>query len=85
MTEIQGEAQIDFPTIWEFKLIGINKEKIEKEIFEVSKKKYEIVFSKMSSGGKYISFNYRIEIENREELQSMYTKLAELESITRVI
>ena len=85
MIQIEGEAQIDFPTLWEFKIICTDKEATQKELFEFSHKEYELTFSKMSSGGKYTSLNYKIEIDNRDELKNMYLNLAKLESITRVI
>jgi len=85
MVEIRGEAQIDFPTIWEFKVISTSFEEAQKELFMCSEKKYELSFSKSSSGGKYVSINYKIEIESREELKERYTTLSALKSVIRVI
>lgn len=67
------KPEILYPCVWQYKVIGLDKERITRAIREiVAPVPVTIRFSHSSSNGKYHSFNAEIEIQDDEARVSFY-------------
>jgi len=85
ISEFEQKVQIEYPTIWRYKVIGVNARKTREAIERVTKRPITITFSKQSSRGKYQSFNADIMVHSEEERESIYQALKACEDITMVL
>lgn len=80
------KAEIDYPCIWQYKVIGKDSELLEKAIIEIcSPVPVAIRYSHSSSGGKYHSFNAEIEVQDEEARLSIYRALHSHPAVTYVL
>lgn len=85
MIQLTGEAEIEFPRQWEYRIIGKNREQIEQATFELCDKPYEIAPSKASRHGNYHSMVLKITVESREEMHELFMALKHHVHITMVV
>lgn len=85
MEVIQGEAEIEFPCEWNYKIIGEDEKAIRTAVFDTVPKEYTLKDSKTSSGGKYRSFKLTVTVESREEMVGIFNKLKYNNAIKMVI
>ncbi|MFH1460087.1 MAG: DUF493 domain-containing protein [Candidatus Omnitrophota bacterium] len=75
-SRINKKTQIKYPCIWLYKVIGTNRNDIEKSIKNViGDTKIKICFSNISNKGKYISFNLQVTVNNQKQRDDIYEKL----------
>ncbi|MBD5167247.1 MAG: DUF493 domain-containing protein [Helicobacter sp.] len=77
--------KIDYPCKWSYKIIGSDKEEMQKAVFEILQDKYEMLPSKSSVKGKYHSFDIHTEVRNEEERYRIFFALKECQVIRFVI
>jgi putative lipoic acid-binding regulatory protein len=57
------KAKIDYPCVWQYKVIGMEREALSAAISEhLGDAPYSLSDSRMSSGGKYISMNLEMTV-----------------------
>ncbi len=86
MRVIEGQAQIDYPTEWRYKVIGENREQIIQAIDEVlNLKDYKLRDSHSSRTGKFISLQLSLIVENEQERNRIFISLKNHHNIKIVI
>ncbi len=59
---------IEYPTSWQYKLVGLTKTQLQNAVKEVIlEREHTIKESKKSSSGKYVSMNLDLVIQNEDE------------------
>lgn len=72
----QNKPEINYPCEWHYRIIGTIEESMRKAAESVSiGKKYNLVASNQSSGGKYFSLQLSVLVENEEERLAIFEKL----------
>lgn len=79
------KLKIDYPCKWSYKIIGSNKEEMQKAVFEILQDKYEMLPSKSSIKDKYHSFDIHTEVRDEEERNRIFVALKECGVIRFVI
>jgi putative lipoic acid-binding regulatory protein len=83
---IEEKPNIEYPTIWEYKVIGENESKIKLVIDEVLDfKDYSINLSNKSKKGKYLSFNVSTVVQTEQERNLIFQKFKTNQFIKMVI
>ena len=85
LNDFNEKAQIEYPTIWRYKVIGENAQKTRAAIESVTDRPTTITFSKQSNRGKYQSFNADIMVHSEEERQKIYEELKKHKDIKMVL
>ena len=83
--DFKQKVQIEYPTIWRYKVIGEDAKKTREAIKSVTKRPTTITFSKQSNRGKYQSFNADILVHSEEEREKIYEDLKKHEDIKMVL
>ena len=70
-------AQIDYPCVWQYKLIGTDGEAMRAAVSALlGDAPYSFSESRRSSAGNYLSINLEVTIESNEQRQAVYQHLA---------
>lgn len=70
------KPEIHYPCVWQYKVIGENKEKVIQAIEAIAEPiPVFITYSHSSSSGKYHSFNAEIEVQDEEARLAIYRAL----------
>jgi len=85
MKDFDQKVQIDYPTVWRYKVIGENAQKTREAVKSVTSRPTTITFSKQSNRGKYQSFNVDIMVHSQEEREKIYKDLKEHKDIKMVL
>ena len=85
LSQFDEKVQIEYPTIWRYKVIGENAKKTREAIESVTNRPTTITFSKQSSRGKYQSFNADIMVHSEEEREKIYQDLKHHKDIKMVL
>lgn len=85
MQTLEGKPKIDYPTMWEYRVIGRDREKIKKVIGEIFVKNYELIEGQSSSGGKFISLIVRVLVESQEQRDHFFMLLKQSPEINMVL
>ena len=85
MQTIKGRAQIDYPTQWEYRVIGMDKEMLKQVIKEVMPQKYNLKEGQQSSGGKFISMIVSTVVQSEAQRDEIFAKLKESPHIKMVL
>ena len=85
LKDFDQKVQIEYPTIWRYKVIGENAQKTRAAIKSVTDRPTTITFSKQSNRGKYQSFNADIMVHSEEEREKIYQDLKKHEDIKMVL
>jgi putative lipoic acid-binding regulatory protein len=76
-TTLSGKAQIDYPCIWQYKLIGMNRQAVQAAAAAcLGDAPYSLSDSHCSGGGKYLSLNLEVSVDNEEQRIGLYHALA---------
>ena len=71
------KAQIDYPCVWQYKLIGMDRQAIQAAVaFHLSDVPYSLSDSRKSGGGKYLSMNLEVSVESDEQRQCLHLALS---------
>ncbi len=80
------KLELSYPCSWSYKLIGYEKEAIQKAIHDVVlAMEYDLVHSHVSKSGKYVSMNLDLVIANEEERNFIYEALKAHQNIKMVL
>lgn len=75
-----------YPCEWEFRIIGTDESSLTQAASEIlGGKKYELAFSNISKGGKYISLALTTVVESEEVRNNMYVTLRKHAAIKSVL
>ncbi len=84
--DINIKPQIDFPCIWNYRIIGFNKEFVLNAIKNVFNENVNISpIEHISSNGKYIAMNCSIEVKTDNERLGYFDCLTKQDGIIMVI
>ncbi|MBU1990089.1 DUF493 domain-containing protein [bacterium] len=80
------KLELDYPCSWSYKLIGYEKEAIQKAIHDVIiERAHTLRHSNSSKTGKYISMNLDLVIQNEDERNFIYEALKAHQNIKMVL
>lgn len=85
MQALEGRAIIEYPTLWEYRVIGRDKISLEARISQVIKKDFMLKDGQSSSGGKFVSMIVSVKVENQEERDSIFKALQESVEVMMVL
>ncbi len=70
-------AQIDYPCVWQYKLIGADREAMRAAVAGlIGDAPYSFSDSRRSSAGKYLSVNLEVTVESDRQRQGLHQSLA---------
>ncbi len=79
-------AQIDYPCVWQYKVIGKNQQTLQVAVSEqLGDTPYSLSGSRCSSTKKYCSMNLEVSVESNEQRQALYHALSEHSEIKAVL
>lgn len=85
MQEINGKPQIDYPTKWEYRIIGKDKKELEEIVKEIFPQGYELKDGQASSGGKFVSIVVSAEVASEQERNELFAKLKNHPQVSMVL
>lgn len=86
MEKITGKPKIIYPCLWQYKVIGEDKERIREAIEQIcAPVPVAITYSHCSSSGRYHSLNAEIEIQDEEARNALFSALQTHPDIMMVI
>jgi len=87
--ETPEKPEINYPTDWGFKIIGKDKDALEKCIKEIMKiegdKKHTCTIGNQSKTGKFTTYNASCIVENEEERNRIFKYFEEHDDVNMVI
>jgi len=83
--DLEQNPQITYPTLWEYVVIGRDEEAVQGAIFEVLEVPYEISRIRQSSGGKFVSVHICLEVDSKQQRDSIFSTLSHHPSVKMVI
>ena len=79
-------AKIDYPCVWQYKVIGTNQQILQKAISErLGDIPYSLSASRSSRSKKYCSMSLEVAVENDAQRQAFYHALSEHPEIKAVL
>lgn len=86
LNDSQQKVELTYPCSWSYKLIGHEKEAIEKAIHDVIlERAHNLNHSNNSKTGKYVSMNLDLVIQNEDERNFIYEALKKHQNIKMVL
>lgn len=85
MQEIEGKPQIDYPTQWEYRIIGKDKKELEEIVKSIFPSSYTLKDGNTSHGGKFVSIVVSTEVVSEEERNELFAKLKNHPHISMVL
>lgn len=85
MQEINGKPQIDYPTKWEYRIIGKDKKELEEIVKGIFPQGYELKEGQASSGGKFVSIVVTSEVASEEQRNELFAKLKNHPQVSMVL
>lgn len=80
------KLELEYPCSWSYKLIGYEKEAIQRAIHEVIlEREHNLTHSNSSKTGKYVSMNLDLVILNEDERNFIYEALKAHQNIKMVL
>jgi putative lipoic acid-binding regulatory protein len=80
------KLELNYPCSWTYKLIGYEKETIQRAIHEVIlEREHNLEHSNVSKSGKYVSMNLDLVIQNEDERNFIYEALKAHQHIKMVL
>jgi len=80
------KLELEYPTSWKYKLIGHEKEAIQKAISDVIlEREHSLSHSNNSKTGKYVSMNLELVVMNEDERNFIYEALKAHQHIKMVL
>jgi hypothetical protein len=80
------KPQIDYPCSWVYKVIGRNREQLQRGIAEaMAGTAYRVTSSRSSRGGGYHSFNVEITVDTERIRLELYERLRSLTDVIMVM
>ena len=86
INDSQKKLDLEYPCSWSYKLIGHEKEAIQKAIHDVIlQREHSLDHSNNSKTGKYVSMNLELVIQNEDERNFIYEALKAHQHIKMVL
>jgi len=86
INDSKEKLELEYPCSWTYKLIGYEKEAIQKAIHEVIlEREHNLTHSNKSKTGKYVSMNLDLLIQNEDERNFIYEALKAHQHIKMVL
>lgn len=85
MQQIDGKPQIDYPTMWEYRIIGKNKQELEEIVKDIFPHGYVLKDGQASSGGKFVSIVVSAEVASEEQRNDFFAKLKNHPQVSMVL
>jgi len=94
MAESRQRPAIEYPCPWSFKVIGMDEEEVRRAVKimltvcldqDSGDRPYELGLSRNSGGGKYVSLNLTVTVNNQAERNALFAGLADCPEIRMVI
>lgn len=86
INDSKEKLELEYPCSWSYKLIGYEKEAIQRAISEVIlEREHKLNHSNSSKTGKYISMNLELVILNEDERNFIYEALKAHQNIKMVL
>lgn len=80
------KAKIDYPCVWQYKVIGMKREAMRAAISEhLGDAPYSLAESRVSSGGKYISMALELSVNSDAQRLRLYQVLGDHPDIKVVL
>ena len=80
------KLELEYPCSWSYKLIGHEKEAMQKAIHDViDKREHNLTHSNASKTGKYISLNLDLLVHNEDDRSFIYEALKAHQNIKMVL
>jgi putative lipoic acid-binding regulatory protein len=81
---------MNFPTRFPVKVMGANQDDFESLVVEIIRKhakvtEEEVVVSRLSRNGRFISITVQINAENQEQLDNLYRELSAHERVLMML
>ena len=82
----KDKLELTYPCSWSYKLIGHEKEALEKAIHDVIvEREHNLTHSNNSKTGKYVSMNLDLVIHNEDERNFIYEALKQHQNVKMVL
>ncbi len=86
INDSKEKLELEYPCSWTYKLIGHEKEAIQKAIHDVIlEREHNLSHSNASKTGKYVSMNLDLVIQNEDERNFIYQALKDHQNIKMVL
>lgn len=86
INDSKEKLELEYPCAWCYKLIGYEKEAIQRAIHEVIlEREHNLTHSNSSKTGKYVSMNLDLVILNEDERNFIYEALKAHQNIKMVL
>ena len=86
INDSKKKLELTYPCSWSYKLIGKEKEAIQKAIYAViSKREHKLTHSNRSKTGKYVSLNLNLLVHNEDDRNFIYEALKAHQHIKMVL
>lgn len=86
LNDSEKKLELEYPCTWSYKLIGHEKEAIQKAIHDVIlEREHTLKHSNNSKSGKYVSMNLDLVIQNEDERNFIYEALKAHQKIRMVL
>ena len=86
LNDRKEKLELTYPCSWTYKLIGHEKEAIQKAIHEVIiEREHNLTHSNASKSGKYVSMNLDLVIQNDDERNFIFEALKAHQNIKFVL
>lgn len=85
MRHTEGKPEIHYPCLWEFRIIGEDKQSLERIVGELVAKPYTLDEKNHSSKGRFVSMHLSVEVESEEERNALYQSLSTHKAIKMVL
>lgn len=85
MQEINGKPQIDYPTMWEYRIIGKDRQELEEIVKKTFAQDYSLKEGQTSSGGKFVSVVVSTQVASEQERNELFAKLKNHPQVSMVL
>lgn len=86
LNDRKDKLELTYPCSWSYKLIGHEKEALEKAIHDVIiEREHNLTHSNNSKTGKYVSMNLDLIIHNEDERNFIYEALKKHKNVKMVL
>jgi putative lipoic acid-binding regulatory protein len=80
------KARIDYPCVWQYKLIGLSREAVQAAVAaNLGDAPYSLSSSHQSGGGKYISMNLEVSVDSEKQRLDLYHALTAHPAVRMVL
>jgi putative lipoic acid-binding regulatory protein len=86
INEINQKVEINYPTLWKYKVIGFDEIKVKDCIITILKKReHKITHSRNSKGGKYKSLALEVMVHCEEDRVEIYEAIRTHDDVKMVL